>query len=134
MKEIFKNYKVGDKVWKYGVGWIEITEINNDSIYQIICSDGNTYSIEGEYRISDSLPSIFPNEFQIPKEAFIKPLPKLEVDTKVLVWDDNSPKVKRYFSHFSKDGKIVCFTGGATSWSANGAAYIHLWDNWELAQ
>jgi len=133
MKKIFEDYKVGEKVWKYGAGWIEITEINNESAYPIACSDGYTYSMDGKLHVNNRLASIFPNEFKIPKEAFIKPLPKLEVDTKVLVWDDfMGQSVKRYFSHFNKDGKVVCFHEGKTSWSADNQTTT--WDNWELAQ
>jgi len=129
---MFEDYKVGDKVWKYGVGWIEITEINNEWAYPISCSDGYTYSMDGKLHVNNYFPSIFPNKFKIPQKAFIKPLPKLKVDTKVLVWDDGVVvKEKRHFSHFNKYGKIVCFDNGTTSWS-NYNDYKYTWDNWEL--
>jgi hypothetical protein len=76
-----------------------------------------------------NFPILFWNEFEIPSKAFIKPLPKLEVDAKVLVWNDSSEiKEKRYFSHFNK-GRIYCYEQGCTSWSGTTA---HDWDNWEI--
>jgi hypothetical protein len=60
-------------------------------------------------------------------------LPKLEVDTKVLVWDSYGKiKLKRYFSHFDTKGVIYCFIDGLTSWTGYGQLPTK-WDNWELA-
>ena len=64
-----------------------------------------------------------------------QPLPKLEVDTKVLVWDTDHPeKTKAYFSHFDKHGKAVTFRYGKTSWSMNNAETLFTWQHWELAK
>ena len=71
------------------------------------------------------------NEFEIPKEAFIKPLPQLAVDTKVIVWDDNGNSHKQHFKEF-KNGKIVCFILGRTSFTAHDDSDETLWNNWEL--
>jgi hypothetical protein len=82
--------------------------------------------------IEHKFPNIFWNEFEIPKEAFMKPVPDLEVDTKVLVWDNGKTvKERRYFSHFDKNGNIYCFNNGVTGWIAKNATTIR-WDNWEL--
>ena len=65
-----------------------------------------------------------------PKEAFVKPMPQLEVDTKVLVWDEiDQEKYRRYFSHFDAFGRICTFDNGSTSWSADTVSH---WENWEL--
>jgi len=67
-----------------------------------------------------------------------KPLPNLEVNTRVFVWDHNnketisSMKFKRYFSHFASEGNIHCFASGATSWSSGGKTTQ--WEHWELAE
>lgn len=57
----------------------------------------------------------------------------LEVDDPVIVWDKGLSKKNRYFKEFNDDGKIVCFGGGATSFS-NSTNYScdKSWDNWGL--
>lgn len=60
-----------------------------------------------------------------------KLMPDLEVDTKVIVWCEEDRKEKRYFSHFSSDGLINVFVGGATSWSAKSSIS---YTNWEIVK
>jgi len=65
-----------------------------------------------------------------PRARKIKP--NLKVDDKVLVWDAKSlKKYKRYFKGWNKDDKIVCFSLGTTSWSAENE---NTWDYWELPE
>ena len=60
-----------------------------------------------------------------------QPLPKLEVDTKVLVWDDKyHMHQKRYFSHFNSNNSICVFMYGNTSWTTTQTIE---YSNWELA-
>jgi hypothetical protein len=59
-------------------------------------------------------------------------LPQLEVDTKVIVGESYLPHFRRYFSHFGEDGRIYCFAGGNTSWSADGETTP--WRYWKLAE
>lgn len=136
---MFSNAKVGDVVWSsmYGMGVIsDIRESSSYPIYAIFeklnkfnAKFDTSYSISGT-RGDSEYQTLFWQEFEIPKEAFVKPLPKLEVDTKVLVWDnDTDYKHKRYFSRFEY-GKIVCFDGGATSWSEG--TDTTTWNNWKL--
>jgi hypothetical protein len=69
---------------------------------------------------------------KIPKETFVKPVLKMAIDTKVLVWDfHKDTKTKHYFSHFDSDGNISCFNDGATSWTAVNSA-TSTWRYWEL--
>jgi hypothetical protein len=125
------NIKVGDKVWESCRGWSEVVELDDESVYKIM-TNFNSYTIDGKYHTRDSFPSLFWNEFEIPKEAFIKPVPKMAIDTKVLVWDfHKDTKTKRYFSHFDNNGNISCFGDGATSWTAVNSA-TSTWRNWEL--
>ena len=139
---MFKNAKVGDKVWDLQYGWGTIIELSKTHNYGLVAnfininneSETCTYTIEGKSAKLHILPTLFWNEFKIPPEAFIKPQPKLEKDTKVLVWNEkgcfnDSTKHKRYFSHFTKDGRICCYEQGCTSWSSNNT---QVWDNWEL--
>ena len=132
----FTNLKVGDKVWSSRDGWLRITSIYDIAgiVYPIeATSDGGlrtSFTMEGKEHISDIYPTIFWNEFEIPNEAFVKPNPKLEVDTLVWVWDNcKSEKILRFFSHFN-DGCIYTFCGGKDS-SYKPSARIS-WNYWEL--
>lgn len=131
---MFKNAQIGDRVYdpRYKDG--TITFINPNNIYSIRVEFDfkliqKYYTFDGRSSLDYITPVLFWNELEIPPEAYIKPLPKLEKDTKVLVWNDSSEiKEKRYFSHFNK-GKIYCYEQGCTSWSGTTA---HDWDNWEF--
>lgn len=121
--------KVGDKVFSLTNGWDIITGISDFASYPIETNE-TVYTIEGKRYKDDLTPTIFWDEItvEIPK----RPLPQLEVDTKVLVWNDNpNRKFNSYFSHFDENGSIYAFSGGRTSWSAKGVTSD--WNHWELA-
>lgn len=127
---MFKDAKVGDKVWSIRHGWMKILDIQPCERYPIkvgFDAPVSTFTFEGKVMAEDLNSSLFWDEikFEIPP----KPLPKLEVDTKVLVWNNRARKVKSHFSHF-EDGKIMVFGNGTTSWSTNVTSYP--FDNWEL--
>lgn len=134
--KIFTNAEVGDKVWdmKYKHGVIIST---NYTIGLPICVKFDSgriehYTIDGllyNSYVSNNIQTLFWQEFIIPKEAFVKPMPQLEVDTKVLVWETGKQKLRRYFSHFDDFGRIWTFDIGSTSWSGNA---VTPWTNWEL--
>ncbi len=129
--QTFKNAKTGDKVWNIRTGWTKIRAIVDCSMYPIIINNGS-YTIDGKIDASDINPLIFWDkiEINIPKQ----PLPKLEIDTKVIVWGEPDQKVKRYFSHFNENGNICCFNNGTTSWSYSANHHTAVaWINWELA-
>ena len=134
---MFKNGKLaGSRVWSIIDGWGTIIsskqEENINYSVEVDFDNGTSlfFHSDGKLAKSDINPTLFWNEFKIPDEAFRKPLPKLEVDTKVIVWDwDIEEKYKRYFSHFDEEGRIHCFEGGATSW--NNEDVID-WDKWEI--
>ena len=127
----FEDAKVGDKVYHYRYGWSTITNIKKESDYHIIIDYDFSFTYEGFTDKSDKNRTLFWDEVVItPPE---KPLPKLEVDTKVLVWETEASKVKRHFSHFNKDGLIATFSDGRTSWSTNDNLTI-AWEYWELAK
>ena len=116
--------KVGDRVWSIIHGWGSLDSINDYAMYI-------QYGI-GLYTSHDLIHAekiFFWNEFKIPKEAFIKPLPDLTVDTKVIVWNNNMAKFKRHFKEFNSRGEIICFDYGKTSFTTTD---IDRWDNWEL--
>lgn len=127
----FENAKVGDKVWcLYFEEWSTITDINMECKYPIQ-TDLNYYTIDGRMRIKRGR-TLFWDEVIITPPG--KPLPKLEVDTKVLVWDypDEEP-TRGHFSHFEKNGQIATFSLGRTSWSIENNP-VMVWEYWELAK
>ena len=134
---MFKDAKIGDKVFDYILQeWGNVIRFNDLSIYPVEVKFSDcvkNYTVLGKQQRSNKLPVLFWDEVEpiIPPE---KPLPKLEVDTPVLVWLDATPdaKFKRYFSHFDSEGNIYCFASGSTSWSADGKTTP--WKHWELAK
>ena len=133
---MFKNEKiVGSRVWSIVDGWGTIIsskqEENINYSVEVDFDNGTSLFFHSDGRLvkSDINPTLFWNEFKIPEEAFTEPLPKLEVDTKVIVWDDENHKFKRHFSHF-KDGKMYCFNDGTSSWNATDNS--EYWRNWEI--
>jgi hypothetical protein len=138
-KEAFKDAKVGDKVWDFIYGWGEIKKMNSIARQGFpmevlfICDEDSEFYTYGGKEITEYNQTLFWDEFEIPKEAYIKPLPKLETDTEVIVWSPPRYKAhKRHFSHFTRKGKMACFTNGLTSWTSD-KDHTTIWDNWELA-
>lgn len=131
MSTTFETAKIGDRVWCIEEGWGVVDGIDEHTEYPLRVSFPNEgykmYTLGGIYGDDYKVQTLFWGEveFEVPK----KPLPSLEVDTKVIVWNDNTPKIKRHFSHFNAEGKIECFHGGMTSWTTKQATE---WDNWEL--
>lgn len=136
----FSNAKVGDKVWSLNKGWGIVEKTGQSAIYtfRVRYNEEITelYTEDGKMYRSDKYPTLFWDElvFEVPK----KPLPKLEVDTKILVWcNDGVKKEPRHFSHFGTDGKVYAFIGGKTSFSLS-TTRMHesmkttSWDNYEI--
>lgn len=133
----FSNVKVGDKVWSFNKGWGFVEAINETHQYPLDVrfpdTEFESYSLCGKLLDNYINPDLFWDEvvFEVPE----KPLPNLEVDTKLIVWNKDSPSVKykRYFSHFSEDGRINVFCMGATSFSADCAsANTCVWSEYEV--
>ena len=133
---MFKNAQVGDRVFDYLIQeWGEIISTTNLRPYTVLVKfeygTMGSYTIQGT-KDAEELPVLFWDEVKpiIPPE---KPLPKLKIDTPVLVWSSNADyKYKRYFSHFGSKGNMHCFKSGTTSWSADGRTTE--WKYWELAE
>ena len=127
----FEDAKVGDRVWCLLHGWHPIIDTQHNVNYPILTRKGS-YTIDGR-NYSNNGRILFWDEVIITPPS--KPLPKLEVDTKVLVWDtSHTEKTKAYFSHFDKHGKAVTFRYGKTSWSRNNDETLFTWQHWELAK
>ena len=124
----FETAKVGDRVWCLLHGWHPIIDTQHNANYPILTRKGS-YTIDGR-NYSNNGRTLFWDEVVITPPP--KPLPKLEVDTKVLVWDNEDKLVrKRYFSHFDNTNNIHVFAQGATSWTKD---LTTKYSNWKLAE
>ena len=126
----FETAKVGDRVWRldYGKG-VTIDNVVKADIYPIKIRTDH-FTMDGTQQGGGDWRVLFWDEINI--TAPPKPLPKLEVDTKVLVWDNsNCIQRKGHFSHFDEKGKMHVFAGGTTSWSHK---EIIPYNYWELAK
>lgn len=127
MTTTFETAKVGDRVWDIGRGWGTVQEVLPSKWpvrvrFDTSCQESYTYA-GGETMSTPR--TLFWDELVIP----IKPLPKLEVDTLVRVWDRSRDRAKlRYFSHF-EGTKIFTYHWGATSITADTTS---TWENWEV--
>ena len=131
---MFKDAKVGDKVWNIRRGWGEIISTEWSNLHPILVeflnSKNASFTTEGKEVPGDINPSLYWDEFRIvpPK----KPLPDLAIDTKVLVWDDGDvAKTRAHFHSFNEDGRITTWECGRTSFTDKGMKAF-IWDNWEL--
>lgn len=132
-KPVFADIKVGDKVWNIRLGWGVVRELMNLSDYPIYVSferGAGTYTWDGYYILEDLNPSLFWDEIEV--KAPPKPLPDLEVDAKVYVWDSLGAKCRRHFSHFDESGVLHTFSAGKTSFTGSGAT--HSWSSWKIAE
>lgn len=117
----FSNVKVGDKVWSFSNGFGVIIHINPRLNYslEVKFEDDTleTFNYSGRRAEKDKYSTLFWDEvvFEVPE----KPLPKLEVDAKVIVWD-HGQKHNMHFSHFTEVRGVVrmcTFDGGKTSFT-----------------
>lgn len=133
-KPMFDGIKVGDKVWDIRQGWGAVITLMQCHTYPIEVRFENgydTYTRDGYCSLEDVNPSLFWDEIKL--VAPQKPVPLLEVDTKVVVWlSKNGMKIYRHFSHFDEYGFLYVFTDGRTSFTSDGNTVRY--DNWELAQ
>lgn len=132
-KEMFADVRVGDKVWDIRKGWGVVDELEYYSDYPVCVDFGHgceTYTLEGYCSEDDVNPTLLWDEIEIKTPP--APLPKLEVDTKVVVWEDVGTELKRHFSHFSKEGVLHTFYNGKTSFTNDGETSA--WVNWKLAE
>ena len=136
-KVTFTDAKVGDRVWSITGGWGVIKNRYEDYRQyrlNVEFEDGSCrlYTLWGLYDVKDLNPTLFWNEIQfgIPEA----PLPQLEVDAKVIVWDQDGKKYKRHFSHFDEEGRMFAFNYGHTSFTSESSpeVWITKWDKWEL--
>ena len=138
-KVTFTDAKVGDRVWSLTDGWGVVKERRLPHFQyplNVEFEGGHRrlYTLWGLLHINDHSPSLFWDEvkFEIPE----KPLPQLEVDAKVFVWDQEGRKYKRHFSHFDEEGRLFAFNHGHTSFTSECSPEtgVTSWNKWERAE
>ena len=72
---MFKNAKVGDRVWDFSKSWGIIEKICDDDYPIVVLFENKeieTFTFEGKYSCSDLYPRLFWNEikFEIPEKPF----------------------------------------------------------------
>ena len=135
MTTTLEDAKVGDKVWDTRKGWGVVDETRYSNEYPILVNFGHdfeSYTLEGYYFEDDVNPSLFWDEIVI--EAPPKPLPKLAVDTKVLVWNNSRAHAQK--AHFCcfEDGKMFTYESGRTSFTKALGDNLKGWYYWELVE
>lgn len=130
---MFKNAKVGDRVWDYLCGWGTIIETSNDNrpFYPLRVKfkkkeEEGTYTFDGKRYIDELNQRLFWDEikFEIPEIPFNleDELKKLEIKefqdgtmNDYLVWNNQDNEIARnYMIHF-QDPFLICFTEESVS-------------------
>jgi len=137
---------VGDRLYSIEDGWGTVTDIV-DGEYPLCLKFGlkrATFTLDGKRHTHSKNPILFRKKVKTKKQKKLKepnkssksgkPLPDLTLDTAVLVWDVNGEKkLRRHFRKFNKQGRIVCFADGKTSYTI-GKGMRMSWRYWELVK
>lgn len=132
MKTIFKK---GDKVYclLFGCGIVTSVSNNDDKDdYPILVNFKNrgdeSYTKDGKYYEHSCTPMLY----YYKPEIIAPKWPDMSVDTLLRVWDyEKESSSIRYFSHWNSDGRVCCFTDGATSLSSNVGSTV-TWKYYEV--
>ncbi|HNU08643.1 MAG TPA: hypothetical protein PKO33_12825 [Pyrinomonadaceae bacterium] len=121
------TWKVGDKVFHRIWGWSSVEVIAENSLKVA----GQWFSCLGRSMFLDKYPVILPNEYEIPAEAYERPVerPDLAMDTPIWIKKGNSWS-RRHFAGWTENGRIKYWSYGQTSHSAEGAWATT--DEWRL--
>ena len=128
--------KLYDDGWRYIIGsnstFIYLTKIKPLIIDGFYKCNGEEYTCIG--RTHGILPDLEIGEvMDIADELGIIDWSKVEVDTPILVSNDNKEWIKRYFARY-EDGNVYGWLNGKTSWTATGELSIGLWNYAKLAE
>lgn len=128
--------KLYDDGWRYIIGsnstFIYLTKIKPLIIDGFYKCNGEEYTCIG--LTHGILPDLEIGEvMDIADELGIIDWSKVEVDTPVLVSNDNKEWIKRYFARY-EDGNVYCWLNGRTSWTAICELSIGHWGYIKLAE
>ena len=129
----FETAKVDDRVFDIKHGWGLISKVfpkNMRPITVQFSKYDRSYMFNGKYLETDINQVLFWDEVKIvPQKSHYlsqKQILKYQFGTV-----KKKVKLHRHFSHFEKNGKIVTFAEGRTSWSQGDKSVVD-WEYWEL--
>lgn len=132
--EMFRDVKISERLYSFEYGWGVVISINKGKFPLQLQFDHSivsfAYTFDGKGTRMAKNQTLFWDEvkFDIPK----KPMPDIDIDTRVLVWDEGDEGKKRmHFKGFTETGRVKCFSGGNTSWTSWDDEGVE-WDYWEL--
>ena len=145
-KDMLTTIKVGDALYSVEDGWGTVTDIV-DGEYPLCLKFGlkrATFTLDGKRHTHSKNPILFREKVKVKSPKKLKEpnkhsksgkqLPDLTLDTAVLVWEVNGEKkLRRHFRKFNRQGRIVCFADGKTSYTI-GKGMRMSWRYWELAK
>ena len=111
-------FKIGDKVYHFQYGWGVINAIrDNTSITYPIIVDflylkNVSFTLDGRFKFIDIYPSLSFTEYDFINGGFsqVRLLPDIKKDQLIYVKScEDGEWTMRYFSHFDKKGRIICF-------------------------
>lgn len=122
---MFKNAKVGDRVWDFCNGWGTITQIDNEVVYPISVDFDNgiclCFNEDGKHSSQDINPRLFWDEikFEIPEKPFNleDELRKLEIKDFIveefnynLYWNNKDEKIECNYGYWTENPSVIYFT------------------------
>ena len=122
--------KITEIVWEAGKKYVDVRGI----IWNVVSDMGTLMAmVEGEVMTIEQLYNVA--DLLIMELKEVVDWSKVEVDTKVVVWniDFTSFKRKRYFAKY-EDGLIYVFGDGRTSWNALDENDLTAWDCGEFVE
>ena len=107
---MFRNAKVGDRVWYIAKGWGTIVEINEDREYPIVfIADVDsfcTFTFDGKRDVNDKNPSLFWDEikYEIPEKPTIF---NLENELRKLIIKEFEFEERNYYLYYNLEDEEI---------------------------
>jgi len=122
------TWKIGDSVFHSEYGWTEIQNI--ELIPNRICVKSQWFRADGRSGRMSALPTIFPNKFTVPDEAYERPVerPDLAMDTPIWVKKGHY-WIPKHFAGWAEDGWVKYWLDGCSSHTGSVAVTT---DEWRL--
>ena len=123
---MFKDIKIGTRVWFQPLGWGEVEEVNEILTYPILVQFGGTYHEEF------TAEGFYTEDYKV-QSLFLEYTTELKLDDLLVVTAGDGTKYKRYFSHYTGENKnvVACFRLDMTSLTAN-TNEVSTFDEWRL--
>ena len=137
---MFKNAKVGDRVYSLLNGWGKIEDISSKGVLPVFFKgdngDKNNFTFDGKHYPDSPHPVLFWDEPTIIAPEQPKPAPVAPpVDTLVEVRDDYGSGWLNRYSSGEMDGSILlCYDNGSSSKTTNERWPLIRWKHWRIVE